>query len=137
MVEQAHQRGFDDALLLNERGEVAECTAANVYCVRGAQIFTPPLLSGCLQGVSREILLEIGPPAGTPITERTLRLDDFLSADEVFITSTTRQVQPIDRIEQNAIRRPFGPMTQKIARLFDDYVKEYIGRAAPTVAGGR
>lgn len=133
MVEQAHQRGFDDALLLNERGEVAECTAANVYCVRGGQVFTPPLDSGCLAGVSREILLEVGGPAGLPIAERTLKLDDFLSADEVFITSTTRQVQPVDRLEQHAIRQAFGPVTRKAAKLLDDYVKQYISRSAREV----
>ena len=130
MVEQAHQRGFDDALLLNERGEVAECTAANLYCVRSGQVLTPPLDSGCLAGVSREILLEIAPPAGTPITQRALKLDDFLSADEVFITSTTRQVQPVDRLEQHAIRQAPGPVTRKLAELFDDYVKRYTARSA-------
>jgi branched-chain amino acid aminotransferase len=133
MVEQAHQRGFDDALLLNERGEVAECTAANVYCVRGGKAFTPPLDSGCLAGVSREILLELGSSAGLPITERALTLDDILSADEVFITSTTRQVQAVDRIEQHAIRQAFGPVTQKLAKLFDDYVKQDISRSAREV----
>lgn len=133
MVEQAHQHGFDDALLLNERGEVAECTAANAYCVRGDKVFTPPLDSGCLQGVSRDILLEIAPPAGTPVTQRPLKLDDFLSAEEVFITSTTRQVQPVDRIEQHAIRQSFGPVTRKLTKLFDDYVKQYISRSAREV----
>ncbi len=132
MVEQAHQRGFDDVLLLNERGEVAECTAANAYCVRGGQVFTPPLNSGCLAGVSREILLELA-----PITERALKLDDFLSADEVFITSTTRQVQPVDRLERHVIRQAPGPVTQKLAGLFDEYVKQYVARAAgqPEIAG--
>ena len=61
MVEQAHRRGYDDALLLNERGEVAECTAANIYCIRGGDVATPPLSSGCLSGVSRAILMEEGP----------------------------------------------------------------------------
>ena len=59
-------------VLLNERGEVAECTAANIFCVREGRVLTPPLSSGCLPGVTREVLLEIGPRAGVPVEERTL-----------------------------------------------------------------
>lgn len=133
MVEQAHQRGFDDALLLNERGEVSECTAANVYCVKGGKVATPPLNSGCLAGVSRAILLEETAKARMPITERVLNLDDFYSADEVFITSTTRHVQPISHIEKHVIKQAPGPVTEKLEKLFEKYVKEYIGRAAAAV----
>ncbi len=133
MVEQAHRRGFDDALLLNERGEVAECTAANVFCVRGGDVNTPPLSSGCLAGVSRQILLEESSKIGISIKERTLTLDDINYADEVFITSTTRHVQPISHIEQRAIKQAPGPVTQKLAAFFDNYVKEYIGRTTAAV----
>ncbi|MGI9102112.1 MAG: aminotransferase class IV [Terriglobales bacterium] len=130
MVEQAHQRGFDDALLLNERAEVAECTAANIFCVRGGQVLTPPLNSGCLAGVTREILLESAPKSGTAIVERTLTLEEVLSADEVFITSTTRQVQAIELVDEHKIRQAPGPATQKLAKFFDGYVKEYLGRVS-------
>jgi len=133
MVEQAHRRGFDDALLLNERGEVSECTAANVFCVRAGKVATPPLNSGCLAGVSRAILLEEAPKRGIPIVERALQLADFDEADEVFITSTTRHVQPISHIEKRAIKQAHGPMTQKLANLFAEYVKEYLGKAAAAV----
>jgi len=133
MVEQAHQRGFDDALLLNERGEVSECTAANVYCVKGGKVSTPPLNSGCLAGVSRATLLEETAKAGMPVAERVLSLDDFYSADEVFITSTTRHVQPISHIEKHVMKHAPGPVTEKLEKLFENYVKEYIGRAAAAV----
>jgi branched-chain amino acid aminotransferase len=130
MVEQAHRRGFDDALLLNERGEVSECTAANIFCVRGGDVATPPLSSGCLAGVSRAILLEEAQKSGVAIKERTLKLEDFNYADEVFITSTTRHVQSISHIEKRAVKQAPGPITQKLAEFFDCYVKEYVGRAA-------
>ena len=133
MVEQAHQRGFDDALLLNERGEVAESTAANVFCVRGGDVATPPLNSGCLAGVSRAILLEEAPKAGIGIAERTLTLEDFNYADEVFITSTTRHVQPISHIEKRAMKQAPGPVTEKLGAVFNHYVREYLGRAAAAV----
>jgi len=130
MVEQAHRRGFDDAVLLNERGEVSESTAANVFCVRGGEVATPPLNSGCLAGVSRAILLEEAPKIGIRIAERALKLDDFTAADEVFITSTTRHVQPISHIERWAIKQAPGPVTRKLADRFDEYVKKYLGKAA-------
>src|SRR5438105_11833133 len=56
-VEQAREKGFDEVILLNERGEVAECTSANVFIARGDRVWTPPLSSGCLPGVTRHILL--------------------------------------------------------------------------------
>jgi branched-chain amino acid aminotransferase len=133
MVEQAHRRGFDDALLLNERGEVSECTAANAYCVHKGKVSTPPLNSGCLAGVSRAILMEEAPKVGFSIAERALKLDDFYSADEVFITSTTRHVQPISHIENHAIRQAPGPVTGKLEKLFENCVKEYLGKAAAPV----
>lgn len=133
MVEQAHRRGYDDALLLNERGEVAECTAANIYCIRGGDVATPPLSSGCLSGVSRAILMEEGPRIAVPVTERALKLEDFFYADEVFITSTTRHVQPISHIEKRAMKQAPGPVTQKLAKLFEEYVKEYLGKATAAV----
>ncbi len=129
-LERAHRRGFDDALLLNERGEVAECTAANVFCVRGALVETPPLSSGCLAGVSREVLLQIGPEAGLPIAERPLTLQELLSADEVFITSTTREVQPVAQIEEHEIREAPGPTTARLARAFSQYVARYLTQCA-------
>ncbi len=74
-LEQAHRRGFEDAILLNERNEVVECTAANIYCVQGQRVSTPPGSSGCLLGVTREILMELAPQAGVSITERTLSVE--------------------------------------------------------------
>jgi branched-chain amino acid aminotransferase len=124
---QAHHRGFDDVLLLNERGEVSECTAANVYVVKNGRVATPALNSGCLAGVSRSILLELAAKSGMPIAERTIAPEELWAADEVFITSTTRQVQPVDRIEEHTFTP--GKVTEKMAALFQQYVDEYI-RAA-------
>lgn len=125
-LEQAHHRGFEDNLLLNERGEVSECTAANIYCVRDGAVYTPPLSSGCLAGVTREILMEIAPGNGTTITEKTLTLDELYQAEEVFITSTTREVQPVARLGERDLAVPFGPITARLGEVFSKYVQEYI-----------
>jgi branched-chain amino acid aminotransferase len=131
---EAQQRGFDEALLLNERGEVAECTAANVFCVRGGKVLTPPLSSGCLEGVTRAVLLEVGTDAGIPIAEQPLRPEDFFAAEEVFITSTNRSLLAVGEIEGHKIASAPGPITQRLEKAFAGYVTDYIARraAAPT-----
>ncbi len=74
---EAQQSGFDEVVLLNERGEVSECTAANIFCVREGGVLTPPLSSGCLAGITRSVMLEIGPLAGIAVEERMLMPDDL------------------------------------------------------------
>ncbi len=125
-LEQAHHRGFEDNLLLNERREVAECTAANIYAVRQGIVYTPPLSSGCLAGVTREVLLETAPKSGITVTEKPMVLDEIYEADEVFITSTTREVQPVSRIGKRDMGVPFGPITRRLGEIFSEYVRQYI-----------
>jgi len=125
-LEQARRSGFEDALLLNERGEVAECTAANVFCVRRHGIVTPPSSSGCLRGVTREILLEIAPQAGIAASEQPISREEIYGADEVFISSTTRQVQAVIGIGEKRFAAAPGPITQRLAGLFSDYVNDYV-----------
>src|SRR5713101_357281 len=91
-VGEAVKEGFDEVVMLNERGEVAECTSANIFAVKNEKILTPPLNSGCLEGVTRGILMEIAPEAGVSVIEQTLRPEDLYSADEVFISSTNRNL---------------------------------------------
>jgi len=130
VVEEAHKQGFDEALLLNERDEVSECAAANFFCVRGGAVFTPPQTSGCLPGVSREILLEeVGRAAGVSISEKPLTLTEILAADEIFISSTSRDVQPVNRIDDHKFAAP-GPVTERLAKAFAEYVTRYFGQPA-------
>jgi branched-chain amino acid aminotransferase len=124
VVEQAHHRGFEDAILLNEFGNVTECTAANLYIVKRGEVITPPLSSGCLAGVSRLLLERIAPEAGIPILERDFTAEELYAADEAFISSTTRQIQPVGQIEAKAYAPAPGPITEKLARIFDTYVRQ-------------
>ncbi len=128
---EAQRRGFDEVVLLNEHGEVSECTAANIFCARGGEALTPPLSSGCLEGVTRGLLLEIGPGAGVPMVEQTLRPEDLFAADEVFITSTNRSLLGVGEIEGRRIPSAPGPITQKLERAFAAYMSDSVARAAP------
>lgn len=127
-VAEAQKDGFDEVILLNERGEVAECTAANVYVVKGDIIFTPPLSSGCLEGVTRGVLFEIAGEAGVGVKEQVLRPEDLYGADEVFISSTNRNVIGVGEIAGNALVGAPGPVTKRVDEAFGAYVKEYVGR---------
>jgi branched-chain amino acid aminotransferase len=98
-LDRAHEQGLDEVVLLNERGEISECTSANVFIVTKGKVLTPPLASGCLPGVTRAILLEEIRVPDLTIGEKTLRPDDVESAEEVFITSTTRELLPVHTIE--------------------------------------
>ncbi len=97
--ERAHEQGLDEVILLNERGEISECTSANVFLVdAGGRVWTPPLAAGCLAGVTRAVLLEEIKDLDIAIGEKTLFPDDLKSAREIFITSTTRELLPATTI---------------------------------------
>ncbi|MFZ0703729.1 MAG: aminotransferase class IV [Candidatus Acidiferrales bacterium] len=125
---EAQKSGFDEVVLLNERGEVSECTAANVFCVRGGRVQTPPLNSGCLEGITRSILLEIGPRAGVPCEESVLRPADLFSADEVFISSSNRNLLAVGEIAGHRYSNAPGPITRRLDDAFAAYIKEYLAK---------
>ena len=130
-LERVHKVGFDDALLLNEQGFLAECTSANVFLVGASGIFTPPLHSGCLPGITREALLDIIPAAGYKLSEQDLRPDDLGAAEEIFITSTTREVAGVGSIAPKWSFTAPGKVTQQLAEAFRNYVKTHLQRQAP------
>lgn len=127
--EEAHERGFDEVVLLNERGEVSECTSANIFAVFGSTVCTPPLSSGCLPGITRELLLEEVQLPGVRIEERTLRLPQLEAADSVFVTSTTRNVLPVREVEGLRLRR-HDTVTQRLQEAFGDYINRYVAAYA-------
>ena len=119
--ERAHEQGLDEVILLNERGEVSELTSANVFIVDGSNVWTPPLGSGCLPGVTRAVLIEELKIA----REKTLFPKDLESADEVFITSTTRELMPVVFIEGLELRGGRA-VTEKLQRDFAKFVRSYV-----------
>jgi branched-chain amino acid aminotransferase len=129
VLEEAHAAGFDEALLLNERGELAECASANIFLVREGKVLTPPLASGCLPGITREILLEIAPRVGVKILEAELTTQDLPSVVEVFISSTTREVAPVDFVSPNWKFPAPGKTTLALEQAFKEYVHSWLARA--------
>lgn len=129
-LEEAQERGYDEALLLNERGELAECTSANIFAAKGDQVWTPPLSSGCLPGVTRELLLEEVRAPGITVCEKTLFPADLETADDVFITSTTRDLLQVYEIEGLTMRRQ-GEGRAILEAAFGRYLDTYVSHTRP------
>ncbi len=123
--EEAQQRGFDEVVLLNERGEVSECTSANIFAATGGEVATPPLDSGCLPGVTRELLLDVVRVPGISVVERTLTPGDLERADQVFITSTTRDLLPVVLIEGLNLRNRAG-VVDRLVKALEDFRMDYV-----------
>lgn len=123
--EEARERGFDEYVLLNERGEIAECTSANIFAVFGSTVCTPPLSSGCLPGVTRALLLnEIKAPGYTTV-ERPLPPADLEKADQVLISSTTRDLLVVESIEGLSIGNK-GDACAVLEEALSEYRARYI-----------
>lgn len=127
--EQAHLAGFDEVVLLNERGEVSECTSANIFAVLDGAAVTPPLSGGCLPGVTRELLLEEIRVPGIETREQTLHPADLERASEVFITSTTRDLLPVAHIEGLTLRPGGGQVRNALQSAFTAYVEDQVAKA--------
>ncbi len=126
MFENAHRAGCADAILLNERGEVSECTSANIFAVRDGVTYTPPLASGPLPGVTRRVMLE---QLEDSVLERVLYLDDLYGADEVFITSSTRELVPVRSIGGRALEGGGWPVMEHLRKGLQNYIAAYIRSA--------
>jgi branched-chain amino acid aminotransferase len=102
-MQEAFRRGAFEGIMRNYKGELAECTQSNLFIVKNGAALTPPIDAGLLPGITREFLFEVGRDAGIAVREAVLRDADLFGADESFLTSTTREVVPIVRVDDRAI----------------------------------
>ncbi len=132
LYEQAHQRGFDEVILLNEAGQVSECTSANVFAIQDDTVWTPPLnTSGCLPGVTRAILLEEIRASGLAISEREFGPSELEESDQVFITSTTRDLLPVLSVDEMPLhqnRRALAILQQAFSAYRESYTALHTKR---------
>ncbi|MFC7307737.1 aminotransferase class IV [Streptomyces monticola] len=111
----AHESGASEALFANTVGQLCEGTGTNVFVVLDGEIHTPPLASGCLAGITRALAVE-----WTGARETDLPLDVLERADEIFLTSTLRDVQAVHRVDGRQLAGAPGPVTAKAMRIFDE-----------------
>ncbi len=118
---EAHNRGFDEALLLNTAGKVAEASAMNIFIVRDGALITPDVSQDILEGVTRRSIIQLAQDLGIKVIERSVDKSELLIADEVFLTGTAARVTPIKQIEQYKLPEN-GPITKKLASLYKKVV---------------
>jgi branched-chain amino acid aminotransferase len=124
--EEAHERGFDEVILLNEHGMVSECTSANIFAIRGAEVWTPTLAgSGCLPGVTRALLLEEIRVPGMDVIERDFAPRELGEAGQVFITSTTRDLLAVGAVDGRKLQQN-PPVFGRFLEAFRDYQNAYV-----------
>jgi len=126
-LEEAQSHGFDEMLLLDEHGHVSECTSANIFAVEGSKVWTPPLSCGCLPGVTRAVMLEEVRVPGIEVGERPMRLDELCNADDVFITSSTRDALAVSEIDGRAMKMK-GAVREKLTGAFRSVIESYVSQ---------
>jgi branched-chain amino acid aminotransferase len=118
---EALKNGYDEAIMLNHYGKIAEGSAENIFVVKDGQIFTPPLSSGCLAGITRDSVIQIIKSDGMELTERELERDDLYSADEIFMTGTAAEVKSVAQVDDVTISDgKMGNITKTLQKSFMD-----------------
>lgn len=121
----AQRAGFDDALLLNKDGHVAEASVSNFFMVRHGEVITPPVTDDILEGITRRTLIGLlRDEMGLPVVERSIDRTEVFLAEEAFLAGTGVQIVPITRIDHRAIGSgSAGPIAASLGRLYGDIVR--------------
>jgi branched-chain amino acid aminotransferase len=122
---EAIRAGCLEAIMLNHKGEVAECTGDNLFVVRHGVLRTPPIDAGILEGVTRDAVIELAGAAGIPVQEIALTRHDVYAADECFLTGTAAEVIPVVKCDGRVIGsgRP-GPITRQLHERFHQLTRQ-------------
>ena len=129
--QEAHENGYDEALLLDSEGYVAEGSAENIFIVRNGILYTPDLTSA-LEGITRDSIVELAGKCGYTVKEKRITRDEVYIADEAFFTGTAAEVTPIREVDNRTIGAGTrGPVTTRLQSLYLDCVngrsKEHMG----------
>jgi branched-subunit amino acid aminotransferase/4-amino-4-deoxychorismate lyase len=122
----AYSQGFDDAILMNDRGYIAEATSANIFWVKNNKLYTPSMRSGCLDGMTRRIVLDFAKKDKIQTVEKFFKIETLYGADEVFITSSLKLILPVIYIQKQNLHTGFkyriGEMTTYLQNRLYDYI---------------
>lgn len=118
---EALNNGYDEAIMLNYHGKITEGSAENIFVIRNGEIFTPPLTSGILEGITRDSAIQILRADGQNVIERELDRDDLYSADEIFMTGTAAEVKSVAQVDDIIIGDgKMGKTTKQLQKSFMD-----------------
>jgi branched-chain amino acid aminotransferase len=122
---EANDAGVPEAIMLNGEGNVAECTADNIFVVRDQKVFTPGTSDGILEGITRKVIIALCAKLQISLTEKSLQRHDLYIADECFLTGSGAEVVPVTKIDGRVIgnEKP-GPVTRRLTEAFHRYARE-------------
>ena len=128
-LQQAHKAGFDDAILLNAKGDVAEGSGANLFIVSKGRVITSDRDASIVMGITRDSVLAIARDLGIPVEERAMTIADLRNADEAFFSGTAVEVTPITQLDDHTYGdgKP-GPITRRIQQTYFDTVHGKVPR---------
>jgi branched-chain amino acid aminotransferase len=128
VMREAKARGFDNALVCDALGNVAETGTSNVFMARDGVVMTPAVNGTFLNGITRQRVIALLRGAGVPVVETTLAYEDFLAADEVFVSGNYSKVMPVLRIDDRALEA--GPCYRKARELYWAFAHDRVAQAA-------
>ena len=116
---EANIAGVEEAIMLNSEGFVAECTADNIFILKGGKMYTPPLSAGALYGITRGVVMDMAQEAGIPVSEPNLTRYDVFNADECFLTGTGAELIPVTKVDGRVIGtgKP-GTITKSLVKSY-------------------
>lgn len=127
---EANRAGADEALILNREGFVAEGTVDNVFIVDGGQLLTPPVVDGALDGITRQVIMELAAEIGIPCREQRLAVYDVLNADECFLTGTGAELIPVSSLQGQSIGTGSRRVFDELQQAFRALVRSEVATAA-------
>tara|TARA_B100001245_G_scaffold231436_1_gene212273 strand:- start:115 stop:1029 length:915 start_codon:yes stop_codon:yes gene_type:complete len=120
---EALKAGYDEAIMLNNKGHVAEGSAENIFVIKNGRITTPPLSADILNGITRDSAIQMIKVDGKKISEKNITVNNLLSADEIFMTGTAAEVKSVTHVNRTKIGSgKIGPITKELQRSFMDVV---------------
>ncbi len=123
---EAHIAGFEEAIMLNHEGYVAECTGDNSFIINNGRIWTPPVSTGALQGITRDTIISLAKEMGIEVNERNFTLAEMYIADEAFLTGTAAEALAVVKVDGRTVGdgKP-GPITRKLIAKFKEYASTH------------
>jgi 4-amino-4-deoxychorismate lyase len=122
-LDEARSRQFSEAVLINERGEMVSATAGNIFWVEGDELYTPSLATGCIAGITRGFVYDLTRRIGVHLVEGGFPVQRLLDANEVFITSTAREIAPVVSFDIKEYNQKQARLTRLLAREFQKLVR--------------
>ena len=114
--------GYNEAIMLDNNGYVAECTGDNIFYIKSGKLFTSPGYIGALKGITMKVIMRLAEQNGIPAFEDIFTRFEVYTADEVFLTGTAAEVVPVIKVDSRVIGEGTpGPLTLKLIKLFKDY----------------